>query len=55
MPGAPIKSRLRHYTNLTKMAPKLRDLMGEFAWGRMDLLAHREAALAQDFHKDEAA
>ena len=55
VPGAPIKSRLRHYTNLTKMAPKLRDLMGEFAWGRMDLLAHREAALAQDFHKDEAA
>lgn len=55
VPGAPIKSRLRHYTNLTKMAPKLRDLMGEFAWGRMDLLAHHEAALAQDFHKDEAA
>lgn len=54
VPGAPIKSRLRHYTNLTKMAPKLRELVGEFAWGRMDMLAHREAALAQDFVKEEA-
>lgn len=44
--GAPLKSRLRHYTNLDKMAPKLRQLVHEFAWGRMDLLAHREAARA---------
>ena len=50
VPGAPIKSRLRHYTNLTRMAPKLRELMDEFAWGRMDTVAHREAATAQDFH-----
>ena len=42
--GAPLKSRLRHYTNLDKMADKLRLLVGEFAWGRMDLLAFREAA-----------
>jgi polysaccharide deacetylase family protein (PEP-CTERM system associated) len=42
--GAPLRSRLRHYTNLDKMAGKLRHLVGEFAWGRMDLLAHREAA-----------
>jgi polysaccharide deacetylase family protein (PEP-CTERM system associated) len=42
--GAPLKSRLRHYTNLDRMAAKLRQLVGEFAWGRMDLLAHREAA-----------
>jgi polysaccharide deacetylase family protein (PEP-CTERM system associated) len=42
--GAPIKSRLRHYTNLDKMADKLRQLVSDFAWGRMDLLAHREAA-----------
>ena len=26
------------------MAGKLRQLLGEFTWGRMDLLAHREAA-----------
>ncbi|MXO59528.1 DUF3473 domain-containing protein [Altererythrobacter salegens] len=42
--GAPLKSRLRHYTNLDRMSGKLRQLVGEFAWGRMDLLAHREAA-----------
>ena len=42
--GAPLKSRLRHYTNLEQMAPKLRQLIREFAWGRMDVLAYREAA-----------
>lgn len=42
--GAPLKSRLRHYTNLDRMAPKLRQLIADFAWGRMDILAHREAA-----------
>ena len=42
--GAPLKSRLRHYTNLDQMAPKLRQLIHEFAWGRMDVLAYREAA-----------
>lgn len=41
--GAPLKSRLRHYTNLELMAPKLRQLIDDFEWGRMDLLAHREA------------
>lgn len=44
VPGAPLKSRLRHYTNLERMAPKLRDLVREFAWGRMDEIAQREAA-----------
>jgi polysaccharide deacetylase family protein (PEP-CTERM system associated) len=42
--GAPLRSRLRHYTKLAQMAPKLRQLVHEFAWGRMDVLAHREAA-----------
>ena len=53
--GAPLKSRLRHYTNLKKMAPKLRELIGEFAWGRMDEVATRETALAQAFVQDIAA
>lgn len=44
--GATIKSKLRHYTNLDRMAPKLRELVHEFAWGRMDLIAYREAARA---------
>ncbi|MFN3511070.1 MAG: XrtA system polysaccharide deacetylase, partial [Tsuneonella troitsensis] len=44
--GAPMRSRLRHYTGLDQMADKLRALVGEFAWGRMDMIAHREAARA---------
>ncbi len=44
--GASLRSRVRHYTNLGVMAEKLDQLIREFAWGRMDLLAHREAAAA---------
>jgi len=44
--GAPLRSRLRHYTNLDVMAAKLEQLIREFDWGRMDVLAHREAAHA---------
>jgi polysaccharide deacetylase family protein (PEP-CTERM system associated) len=46
--GASLKSKLRHYTNLTGMADKLRHLVGEFEWGRMDILAAREAPLATE-------
>lgn len=46
--GASLRSRLRHYTNLDVMSGKLRQLVTDFAWGRMDLLAHREAKLAVD-------
>ena len=46
--GASLRSRLRHYTNLDVMADKLRQLVGEFEWGRMDVLARREAARAVD-------
>ncbi|MBW8753136.1 MAG: DUF3473 domain-containing protein [Sphingomonadales bacterium] len=44
VPNAPLKSKLRHYTNLEGMAGKLRQLIDEFHWGRMDVLARREAA-----------
>lgn len=40
--NAPLRSRLRHYTNLGTMADKLRRLLDEFAWGRMDAIAARE-------------
>ncbi len=46
--NAPVKSRLRHYTNLDKMAGKLGELVHEFEWGRMDMLAHRQAPLAKE-------
>jgi polysaccharide deacetylase family protein (PEP-CTERM system associated) len=45
---APMKSRLRHYTNLDGMAGKLRQLIGEFRWGRMDALVKREAIRAAE-------
>ena len=44
--GASMKSKLRHYTNLDGMADKLRQLILDFEWGRMDVLAAREAAVA---------
>jgi polysaccharide deacetylase family protein (PEP-CTERM system associated) len=43
---APLRSRFRHYTGLARMAGKLRELVEEFRWGRMDLVAHREAMRA---------
>ncbi len=45
---APLRSRFRHYTGLAQMAGKLRELVHEFRWGRMDLVAHREAARAEN-------
>jgi polysaccharide deacetylase family protein (PEP-CTERM system associated) len=44
--GAPLKSRLRHYTNLSAMAPKLRRLARDFQWGRVDALIATEGARA---------
>lgn len=34
--GAPLKSRVRHYTNLGVMADKLARALRDFRWGRMD-------------------
>lgn len=44
VPGAPFKSRLRHYTNLAVMAAKLKRLSGDFAWGRVDEVVAAQAA-----------
>jgi polysaccharide deacetylase family protein (PEP-CTERM system associated) len=43
---APLRSRLRHYSNLSVMADKLRRLTRDFAWTRVDALADAEAARA---------
>ena len=48
VPNASMRSRVRHYTNLSVMGDKLKLLIRDFQWGRMDLLAHREAACAVD-------
>ena len=60
VPRAPLRSRFRHYTGLAKMAGKLGALVHEFRWGRIDLIAHREAARAGELpisapDADEAA
>jgi polysaccharide deacetylase family protein (PEP-CTERM system associated) len=34
--NAPLRSRVRHYTNLAKMAGKLKRLIRDFEWGRVD-------------------
>lgn len=45
--GAPLKSSLRHYTNLRAMEAKLERLLGDFSWGRVDaLVAQLQASLA---------
>ncbi len=44
--NAPFKSQFRHYTNLDVMAAKLRQLLGDFSWGRMDALVAGEATRA---------
>lgn len=40
---APLKSRLRHYARLGAMAGKLKTLIHNHKWGRMDGIAAREA------------
>jgi polysaccharide deacetylase family protein (PEP-CTERM system associated) len=40
--NAPIKSKLRHYTKLKAMAPKLQRLMRDFRWDRLDAIVEDE-------------
>jgi polysaccharide deacetylase family protein (PEP-CTERM system associated) len=40
--GAPLKSRVRHYTNLSRMEGKLLKLLKAFSWGRTDQVVDRE-------------
>ena len=49
VPGAPMRSKLRHYTGLDKMAGKLRTLVNDFAWDRMDKVVEQERARATAF------
>jgi polysaccharide deacetylase family protein (PEP-CTERM system associated) len=43
--GASLRSRFRHYVNLDTMEARLRRLLGDFQWGRMDeVFAVRSAA-----------
>ena len=33
---APLRSRFRHYLNLEHVVPRLRRLLADFSWDRMD-------------------
>jgi polysaccharide deacetylase family protein (PEP-CTERM system associated) len=41
---APLRSKLRHYPNLSRMAGKLARLARDFEWGRYDAVVERERA-----------
>lgn len=42
--GLSAKSRFRHYLNLARMAPRLRRLVQDFSWGRLDQVFAAEIA-----------
>jgi polysaccharide deacetylase family protein (PEP-CTERM system associated) len=44
IPGAPLKSRFRHYVNLSRMEAKLDRLCKDFRWGRADQVYAAELA-----------
>ncbi len=45
--GAPLRSRLRHYSRLSAMRPKLLKLLKDHSWGRTDeVVAHERTRLA---------
>ena len=44
MANAPMRSKIRHYTNLDIMAAKLIRMMAAFDWGRVDAVAAQAAA-----------
>lgn len=43
VPNAPLRSKLRHYTNLSAMEGKLRRLTRDFSWTRVDVVAAQQA------------
>ncbi|MHA7816397.1 MAG: XrtA system polysaccharide deacetylase [Pseudohaliea sp.] len=42
--GLSRKARFRHYLNLARTEPRLRRLLRDFSWGRMDRVFHRQIA-----------
>jgi hypothetical protein len=36
IPGLSFRSRFRHYTNLARMEPKLRAVLKDLSWDRVD-------------------
>jgi polysaccharide deacetylase family protein (PEP-CTERM system associated) len=49
VPNAPLRSKVRHYTNLGTMQGKLERLLGDFRWGRIDSFVANERTRAVAF------
>lgn len=48
--GLPLRSKLRHYTNLGRMEKKLDRLLGDFNWGRVDEVFCRSEGIGPALH-----
>ncbi|MDB5375091.1 MAG: polysaccharide deacetylase, partial [Belnapia sp.] len=44
VPGTPLLKRLKHFTGLSRMKPRLARLLADFAWDRMDAVFAAELA-----------
>ena len=51
---APLRSKVRHYTKLSAMEDKLKRLISDFSWTRVDALVEGEAACALSFDRQAA-
>ena len=54
VPGTGIKARFRHYVNLRRTEPRLRRLLRDFRWRRMDEVFLAPEGAGELFHADHA-
>jgi len=55
VPGTGLKTRFRHYVNLPRTEPRLRRLLRDFRWRRMDELFLAPEAAGVSVHANHAA
>jgi polysaccharide deacetylase family protein (PEP-CTERM system associated) len=54
VPGTGLKTRFRHYVNLRRTEPRLRRLLSDFRWRRMDEVFLAPEAAGVSVHVDHA-
>ena len=54
VPGTGVKTRFRHYVNLRRTQPRLRRLLRDFRWSRMDEVFLDPAAAGAPQHAQQA-
>ncbi|MGI9284751.1 MAG: DUF3473 domain-containing protein, partial [Pseudomonadales bacterium] len=42
--GLPLKTKFRHYVNLHRVEPRLRKMLSDFSWGRLDSFIGRSGS-----------